>query len=111
METDATGTLIITFNGDSNNVTYDLDFNNVPVPTAAHIHINAGPDQNGSVAIPLWMGNFAPDASAGPVSGRVASNAVAAAAFVGPLEVSSAAWRTLSGDVQQAKVKQVLLCS
>ena len=85
--TSATAELIISFNEGGNNATYDLIFNSIPAPIAAHIHVNAGPSQNGSVGVPLWAANFAPVPGAGPVSGLVASNAVPTDAFVGPLEV------------------------
>lgn len=99
--TDATATATLSFNEDSQNITYYLDFNNVPQPVASHIHVNAGPGENGSVGVPLWNAVFAPVPGAGPVSGRVASNTATPTGFVGPLEVSDKiVWAERGGSVQ-----------
>lgn len=78
--------LLITFNTGSNNITYQLTAFNISEVKAAHIHVNAGPGANGSVAIPLYQSRFVslPNAT---TTGLLAASALTPAVFVGPLEV------------------------
>ena len=78
--------LMISFNPDSNNITYNLVAEGVTELLVAHIHLPATNGMNGSVAIPLFQAQF------DPVPGSTTSGLIAAATltppeFVGPLEM------------------------
>ena len=79
--------LAISFNTDSNNITYQFAANNVTEIMAAHIHIAAAAGQNGSVSIPLYQTPFVPLPES-TSTGLLAGSALTPAVFVGPyLEV------------------------
>ena len=79
--------LAISFNTDSNNITYEFAADNVTEILAAHIHIASSPGQNGSVSIPLYQSPFVP-LPGSTSTGVLAGSALLPATFVGPyLEV------------------------
>lgn len=78
--------LLVSFNTDSNNITYQLVADAVTELLVAHIHLPATSTMNGSVAIPLFQAQFDPVPGAA-TSGLIAAATVTPAEFVGPLEV------------------------
>jgi len=79
--------LVISFNTDSNNITYQLTADNITEVMSGHIHIAPTVGANGSVSIPLYQAPFLnlPDAT---TTGLLAATALTPSAFVGPyLEV------------------------
>ncbi|DBB05333.1 TPA: hypothetical protein ACH3X3_010556 [Trebouxia sp. C0006] len=75
--------LAISFNTDSNNITYQLFADNITEVMAAHIHISATVGANGSVSIPLYQAPFVglPGSTS---TGLLAASALMPAVFVGP---------------------------
>ncbi len=78
--------LLVSFNTDSNNITYQLVADSVTELLVAHIHLPATSSMNGSVAIPLFQAQFDPIPGSA-TSGLIAAATVTPAMFVGPLEV------------------------
>lgn len=78
--------LLVSFNTDSNNITYQLVADSVTELLVAHIHLPATSSMNGSVAIPLFQTQFDPIPGS-TTSGLIAAATVTPATFVGPLEV------------------------
>lgn len=78
--------LLVSFNTDSNNITYQLVADSVTELLVAHIHLPATSSMNGSVAIPLFQAQFDPIPGS-TTSGLIAAATVTPATFVGPLEV------------------------
>ena len=78
--------LLVSFNTDSNNITYQLVADSVTELLVAHIHLPATSSMNGSVAIPLFQAQFDPIPGS-TTSGLIAAATVTPAMFVGPLEV------------------------
>lgn len=79
--------LAISFNTDSNNITYQLYADNITQILAAHIHISPTVGANGSVSIPLYQSPFdgLPSSTS---TGLLAASTLMPAVFVGPyLEV------------------------
>ncbi len=75
--------LAISFNTDSNNITYQLVADNITEVMAAHIHISSTVGANGSVSIPLYQAPFVglPGSTS---TGLLAASALMPAVFVGP---------------------------
>ena len=78
--------LLVSFNPQSNNITYQLVAHGVTELLVAHIHLPATSSMNGSVAIPLFQAQFDPIPGS-QTSGLIAAATVTPAEFVGPLEV------------------------
>lgn len=78
--------LLVSFNTDSNNITYQLVADAITELLVAHIHLPATSTMNGSVAIPLFQAQFDPVPGA-TTTGLIAAATVTPAEFVGPLEV------------------------
>ena len=75
--------LAISFNTDSNNITYQLVADNITEVMAAHIHISSTVGANGPVSIPLYQAPFVglPGSTS---TGLLAASALMPAVFVGP---------------------------
>ena len=79
--------LAISFNTDSNNITYQLYADNITEVMAGHIHISPSVGANGSVSIPLYQAPYA-NLPGATTTGLLAASALTPAVFVGPyLEV------------------------
>ena len=79
--------LVISFNTDSNNITYQLTADNITEVKSGHIHIAPTVGSNGSVSIPLYQAPFL-NLPGATTTGLLAATALTPSAFVGPyLEV------------------------
>lgn len=79
--------LVISFNTDTNNITYQLTADNITEVKSGHIHIAPTVGANGSVSIPLYQAPFL-NLPGATTTGLLAASALTPSAFVGPyLEV------------------------
>ena len=79
--------LAISFNTDSNNITYQLYADNITEVLAGHIHISPSVGANGSVSIPLYQAPYA-NLPGATTTGLLAASVLTPAVFAGPyLEV------------------------
>lgn len=79
--------LAISFNTDSNNITYQLYADNITEVMAGHIHISPSVGANGSVSIPLYQAPYA-NLPGATTTSLLAASVLTPAVFVGPyLEV------------------------
>lgn len=74
---------MISFNTDSNNITYQLTADNITEVKSGHIHIAPSVGANGSVSIPLYQSPYL-NLPGATTTGLLAASALTPFSFVGP---------------------------